>query len=99
MLDEYLNYLQELSLPGKCNRLKSKIKFHRDELKEEYDNLKSCKTHWLDRETIAGGNPAFNTPEVRKDGYKECVKKTKHYIQRRKELLQTAIEKFKNNCS
>ena len=92
MLDEYLTYLHEISLPGKCNRLKNKIKFHRDELKEEYSNLKECKTYWL-------GNATSKQPSAhRKKYYKLCVESTKRWIQKRKAWLKQAEQKYKTSC-
>jgi len=97
MLDNYLNYIQELNMPGKCNRLKNKINFHKDELEEEYVNLKKCKTYWLSKEKF--GKPEFNNPEYRKKQYKSCVEKTNVHIQRRKKLLLEAKKKYKAQCS
>jgi hypothetical protein len=92
MLDEYLNYLQEFSLPGKCNRLKNKIKFHRDELKEEYVNLKKCKTYWL-------GDATSKQPmEHRKKYYKKCVMATKEWIKKRKDWVNETEQKYRKHC-
>ena len=96
MLNEYLNYLHELNLPGKCNRLKNKIKFHRDELKEEISNLKKCKTYWLRKEKFR--RPEFNNPKYRKERYEACIKSTNQYIQRRKELLSDTMKKYQSDC-
>jgi len=97
MLDDYLNYIQELNMPGKCNRLKNKINFHKDELEEEYVNLKKCRTYWLSKEKVR--TPEFNNPDYRKKQYKACVKKTNYSIQRQKKLLSDAQKKYKAQCS